>query len=108
MKPTILPEELKQRLDVGKAPVMIDVREDEELAICHIPGSLHVPMGDVPSRLTELEAHAEEEVVVICHHGIRSASVQRYLLHHGFDNVRNLVGGIDAYAIKADPSIPRY
>lgn len=102
------PEELKRRLDEGTPPVLIDVREAEELAICALPGALHVPMGDVPSRLTELEAHAGEEVVVFCHHGVRSASVQAFLKNHGFENVRNLTGGIEAWSLRADPSTPRY
>ncbi|MCC5876740.1 MAG: sulfurtransferase [Candidatus Sumerlaeia bacterium] len=101
-------EELKQRIDDGKAPVLIDVRETEEVALCAIPGAVHVPMGDIPSRLMELEEHAEEEVVVYCHHGVRSANVQAFLKNHGFENVRNLVGGIDAWSLRADPSTPRY
>lgn len=102
------PEELKQRLDEGNVPVLLDVREAEEVAICSLPGVLHVPMGDVPSRLTELEAHAEEEIVVICHHGVRSASVQAFLKNHGFEKVRNLIGGMDAWSLRADPATPRY
>ncbi len=102
------PEELKERLDNGDRPILLDVREAQELAICRLPGALHVPMGDVPSRLTELEKHAEEEIVVYCHHGVRSASVQNYLRHHGFECVRNLTGGIEAYAVRADPGMPRY
>ena len=100
--------ELKKRIDNGTAPVLLDVRQPEEVAIAALPGALHVPMGDVPSRLTDLDAHAEEEVVVYCHHGMRSASVQRFLLQNGFVNVRNLVGGIDAYSCDVDPTIPRY
>lgn len=102
------PTELKARIDAGTAPTMIDVREAAELAICRIPGALHVPMGDIPSRLTELEKYADGELVVICHHGVRSGNVQAYLVRHGFEAVRNLVGGIDAYSVVADPTIPRY
>lgn len=105
--PDITAEELKKRLAGGQAPVLIDVREAHELEICRLPGALHVPMGDVPSRLTDLEEHAEAEVVVYCHHGVRSASVQNFLRAQGFDNVRNLIGGIHAYA-DVDESIARY
>lgn len=101
-------EELKQRIDEGNPPVIIDVREADELAICQIPGALHFPMGDVPSRLQDLEQYAEQELVVYCHAGVRSASVQNFLRQQGFENVRNLIGGIDAYSVKADPAIPRY
>lgn len=106
--PDCTPEELRQRLDEGKAPLLIDVREPEELAICRLPGVLHIPMGDIPSRLTELEKHAEEEIVVICHHGVRSGRVQAFLQRHGFESVRNLVGGMDAWSLRADPATPRY
>ncbi len=102
------PEELKERLDNGDRPVLLDVREDDEVAICALPGAVHVPMGDVPSRLTELEKHAEDEVVVYCHHGIRSASVRDFLRKHGFEHVRNLSGGIEAYSVRCDPQVPRY
>ena len=101
-------EELKQRMEMHDAPILIDVREADEVAICAIPGSIHVPMGDIPSRLSELDRHAEEEVVVYCHHGMRSASVKAFLRNHGFEKVRNLTGGINAWAIKVDPSMPRY
>lgn len=100
--------ELHERITKKESPILLDVREDEEVAICQLPGALHVPMGDVPSRLTELEEHAEKEIVVYCHHGIRSGSVQRFLLEQGFENVRNLVGGIDAYSLGVDETIPRY
>lgn len=101
-------EELKERLEKGEAPVLLDVREDEEVAICCLPGALHIAMGDIPGRLTDLEEHAEREIVVYCHHGIRSANVCNFLKAHDFVNVRNLTGGIDAYSLKADPSVPRY
>jgi rhodanese-related sulfurtransferase len=63
-------------------------------------------MGDIPSRLTELDPEAEW--VVVCHHGIRSAQVAIYLARAGFDRVSNLTGGIDAWALEVDPAMPRY
>jgi rhodanese-related sulfurtransferase len=102
-------QELKSRLDAGTPPaLLLDVRQPEEVALCRLPGATHIPMGDIPSRLTELEAYAEAEIVVYCHHGMRSASVAEFLRRHGFESVRNLDGGIDAYSLLADPSIPRY
>lgn len=100
--------ELKERIDVGDEPILIDVREPHEVAICQIPGARHFPMRDLPGRIGELEEFVDEEIVVYCHHGVRSANVQAFLQRQGFQRVRNLTGGIDAYSLQADPSIPRY
>jgi len=102
----IEPVELKERLARGDQLTILDVREPEEIAIAKFPGAMHVPMGDVPSRLTELDPDAEW--VVVCHHGIRSAQVAIYLTQMGFERVWNLSGGIDAWAVAADRSTPRY
>jgi rhodanese-related sulfurtransferase len=103
------PLELKARRDRhdhNDKLVVLDVREPEESAIAPFPDALHIPMGDIPSRLTELDSDAEW--VVVCHHGVRSAQVVMYLAHMGFARVSNLTGGIDAWSLAADPSIPRY
>ncbi|MBI1290673.1 rhodanese [bacterium] len=100
--------ELKSRIDGGNPPILLDVRQPGEVEIASIPGAIHIPMGDIPSRLTELEEHADSEVVVYCHHGMRSASVQGFLLRQGFTHVRNLIGGIDAWSLEVDPATPRY
>lgn len=63
-------------------------------------------MGDIPSRLTELDP--DRETIVVCHHGVRSAQVAMYLARMGFEHTVNLVGGIDAWSEDADPSTPRY
>jgi rhodanese-related sulfurtransferase len=102
----IEPAELKLRLERGDQLTVLDVREFEEIALAPFPGALHIPMGDLPSRIGELDADAEW--VVVCHHGIRSAQVAGYLVHNGFERVANLAGGIDAWALDADPSTPRY
>jgi len=102
----IEPLELKARLDRGERLEVLDVREPEEIAVASFPSALHIPMGDIPSRLTELDPDAHW--VVVCHHGIRSAQVAMYLAHMGFERVANLVGGIDAWSLNADPKIPRY
>ncbi|CAN5507794.1 rhodanese-like domain-containing protein [soil metagenome] len=104
----ITAQELKERLDSETAPVMLDVREDDEVEICTLLGAIHIPMGEISSRLTELEEYADEELVVYCHHGVRSASVKGFLEHHGFTGVRNLMGGIDLYSASTDEQIPRY
>ena len=102
----IEPLELKGRFDRGERLEVLDVREPEEIAVASFPGALHIPMGDIPSRLTELDPDAHW--VVVCHHGIRSAQVAMYLAHMGFERVANLAGGIDAWSLNADPKIPRY
>jgi rhodanese-related sulfurtransferase len=98
--------QLKQRLDAGGHPVILDVREPGEIAIAPFPGSLHIPMGEISGRIVELDADAE--TVVVCHHGIRSAQVAAYLAHLGFRRVLNLSGGTEAWATSVDPSMPRY
>jgi rhodanese-related sulfurtransferase len=102
----IEPAALKQRLDRGDHLLILDVREPEEIAIAPFPGALEIPMGDIPSRLTELDP--DSELVVVCHHGIRSAQVAIYLARAGFARVSNLTGGIDAWALEVDPAAPRY
>jgi rhodanese-related sulfurtransferase len=87
-------------------PLLLDVREPREYAFCHIEGSVLIPMNDVPARLAELDP--AREIVCICHHGMRSASVGGYLERHGFGNIVNLVGGVDAWATQVDHDMPRY
>jgi rhodanese-related sulfurtransferase len=102
----IFPRQLKERMDRGDIPVILDVREREEVALAAFPQARHIPMGEVPSRLAELEPDCE--TVVVCHHGIRSAQVAGYLARMGFERVLNLTGGIDAWSVSVDPSVPRY
>ena len=102
----IAPSTVKQLLDEGKHLVLLDVREPEEVALVHISGSIHIPMREIPSRLHELDP--DQDIVVYCHHGMRSANVCGFLQQHQFDNVANLTGGIDAWAATVDPSLPRY
>jgi len=100
------PVELKSRRERGDKFIVLDVREPEEIAIAPFPAAMHIPMGDIPSRLTELDPDAEW--VVVCHHGVRSAQVAMYLVRMGFERVNNLSGGIDAWSLAADPATPRY
>ncbi len=102
----ITPAELKARLDRGEKPFILDVREPEEVAIASMPGAAHIPMGEIPSRLADLDP--DRETIVVCHHGVRSAQVAMYLARMGFERPINLAGGIDAWAIEADPAVPRY
>ena len=102
----IFPRQLKERMDRGDRPLILDVRETEEVAIAPFPCATHIPMGEVPSRRSELDP--EREVVVVCHHGIRSAQVAGYLSSIGFERVLNLTGGIDAWSLSVDPTVRRY
>ncbi len=98
--------QLRQQLESGRPIVLLDVREPEEVRIAGLPDALHIPMGDVPGRLHELDPDAE--IVVFCHHGIRSAHVAQFLAQRDFRHVANLAGGIDAWSVLVDPTIPRY
>jgi rhodanese-related sulfurtransferase len=104
----ISPLSLQQWLKDGNRPkpVLLDVRETWEYERCHIQGSMLVPMNEVPNRHREVDAEAE--VVVICHHGVRSYHVARFLEHNGFDKVYNLQGGVDAWAQQVDPAMEKY
>jgi rhodanese-related sulfurtransferase len=102
----ISPTELHQDLRRGRALVILDVREPEEVAIARFPNAQHIPMGDVPERVHELDPDAE--IVVVCHHGVRSAHVAAFLAERGFGHILNLTGGIDAWSRTVDPTVPRY
>lgn len=102
---SITPRELKERLDRGEAPVLLDVREPWEFALARIEGAKLVPMAEIPARISELDRDAV--LVAICHHGLRSAYVAQFLNRSGFQEVLNLEGGLDAYSL-VDPSVPRY
>ena len=100
------PGELVTHLEQGASPVLLDVREPWEYAICHLPGTVLIPMRDLPARMNELNQQAE--IVVICHHGVRSYHAARYLETLGFGDVINLSGGMAAWADEVDPAMPRY
>lgn len=87
-------------------PLLLDVRQPWEFDVCKIDGSELIPMAQIPARLDELDS--EQEIVVICHHGIRSRSVGRYLEHAGFDNIINLSGGVAQWAQTVDNTMPTY
>ncbi|EDY86233.1 rhodanese domain protein [gamma proteobacterium HTCC5015] len=102
---TITATELSQYLQDNQ-PVLLDVREPSEHAICTIPGSTLMPMSTIVQRIDELDKQAE--IICICHHGMRSMQVAQHLSQHGFENVVNLTGGVDAWALTVNHSMPRY
>jgi len=87
-------------------PLLVDVREPWEYALCRIEGSLHIPLKEVPQRLSELDP--EQDIVTFCHHGMRSLQAASYLARQGFSRVQSLQGGIDAWAKNVDPKMARY
>lgn len=103
---TITPTELKTRLDKGDTLVLLDVREQWEFDLAKLNGSTLIPLGNLPQSLAKLNRDAE--IIAICHHGMRSADATNFLLQQGFPNVKNLVGGIDAWSAQIDRSVPRY
>ena len=93
----ITAEELKERLNKGETPIIIDVREDWEYQEANIAGAKNIPLGTLPMRLDDIEEHKGQEVIVQCRSGARSANAKAFLQQQGFTNVRNLLGGILAY-----------
>ena len=107
MLPDLTPAALHARLAAGEDIQLIDVREEMEFDYCRIAGSVLIPLGEVPRRAAEIRS--EGPVVLICHHGVRSAHALSYLRQRlGRTNVLNLRGGVAAWAAQVDPTFPRY
>ena len=102
----ITPKELKTRLDEREKLVLLDVREQWEYNLAKIEGSVLIPLATLPGSLEKLDPQAE--IIAYCHHGMRSADATAFLLQQGFSNVKNLIGGIDAWSLQVDVSVPRY
>jgi rhodanese-related sulfurtransferase len=102
------PAELKSWLDDAQRirPLLLDVREPWEFDRCRIEGSVLSPMSQIQSSFNQLDP--DQEIVVICHHGVRSFHVARFLEHNGFNHLVNLSGGIDAWAKEVDRLMPTY
>ena len=103
----ITPPQLKKYLEsTTSPPLLLDVREQWEFQTCHIEGSVHIPMGQIPNAYKQLDP--KQQIVVICHHGMRSQQVAQFLDKAGFQNVINLTGGVDAWAREVDTNMPVY
>lgn len=102
----ISPEQLKARLESNERPVLLDVRQDWETKLCRLDNSVHIPIEEIEVRTEELSP--DDEIVVYCHQGVRSAAVADYLRSLGFRDVKNLAGGLDRWARSVDPSMRRY
>ena len=106
MVPEINALELAERLAGPNAPTLIDVREPDEYQFCHIAGAKLMPLNDIEAWAAELDQAAD--YVMQCHSGYRSLQAASYLQSLGFRHVQNLRGGIDAWSVFVDPSVPRY
>lgn len=106
----ITPEKLNKKINEESIDsfLILDVREDEEVDLCVLPNSLHIPMNLIPLRQNELPD--DTDIIIHCHHGIRSQYVIAYLIDAGFDEDRlfNLSGGIDAWAKQIDAQMTQY
>jgi rhodanese-related sulfurtransferase len=98
--------ELKAKIDNQEALFLLDVREPNEFRYAHIENSVLIPLNQIPARLDELDK--QQTIVVICHHGMRSQHAAQYLEQSGFSDISNLQGGIDAWSVYCDASVPRY
>jgi rhodanese-related sulfurtransferase len=108
----VLPAALNEWFDRSKAAphVVLDVREPWEVQTASVKPKgftlLPIPMNEVPSRLGELDTDAR--IACLCHHGSRSQHVAAFLVRHGYEAVANVAGGIDAWSLQRDTSVPRY
>ena len=105
---SISPLELATWLQEPNAPVLLDVREQVEHDFCSLPGSRLVPLGELAERVDDLADWREREIVVYCHHGVRSAHAIGLLRQFGFGRLVNLAGGIDRWSLEVDWGVPRY
>lgn len=101
-------QSVKAKLDAGRTVLLLDCRESTEWDLVRIDGALLVPMSEIRDRLGELEPHREAEVIVYCHHGVRSRHVARWLRQQGFASAFSMSGGIDAWTTEIDSTLPRY
>lgn len=106
MPDDISPQALRARLDRRESLVLLDVRDEWETRLCRLENSVHIPVEEIELRVDEL--NAADEIVVYCHHGVRSAAVADYLRRRGFPSAVNLAGGLDLWARAVDPSMRRY
>ncbi|MCG9132592.1 hypothetical protein J5I95_13015 [Candidatus Poribacteria bacterium] len=104
--PEISPQELKQKLDNNESVLLLDVREPSEYDIVHLKDARLIPLNTLPQDIDSLPS--DQEIVVYCHHGQRSLYAVAYLQQNGFNEAKNLIGGIDQWAAEIDPTLPRY
>lgn len=105
----ISPQAAFERLSARKDAILIDVREADEFALARIEGSTLIPMRSIPPSLHKLEGLADsQDLLILCHHGVRSLQVVAWLRAQGLENCFSVAGGIDRWSRELDPSVPRY
>jgi len=102
----VTPREVKDLLARGEKIFFVDVREQWEYDTARIAGTTLIPMRDIPANLARLEEAGE--VILLCHHGIRSLDAAAWLRSQGLEHVRSMAGGIDRWALEVDSAVPRY
>ncbi len=107
MDDEISPEQTQALMDSGERFILLDVRESWEYEIARLEGAKFMPMGEVPTRARR-ELDQDDQIVVYCHHGVRSLNVTRWLRQQGFANTQSLRGGIDAWSREVNPKVPTY
>lgn len=103
----ITPEELKHKLDAKEELTILDCREPWEHQAANIAGSTLIPMDQIPARVNQ-ELDPDDHIVVVCHHGVRSANVAAWMKQQGFERVQSLRGGIDRWSRVIDSNVPIY
>ena len=106
--PEISVAEARDRLAGPTPPRLIDVREADEFALARIAGAELLPLSQWPAIAAEKLTDPAQPLLIHCHHGGRSARAVAWLLQQGHTDVRNVAGGIDAWSLEIDPSVPRY
>lgn len=104
----VTPREVKKMLDAKEDFVLIDCRKPDEFAICKIEGAKLMPLQQLASHVSDLEAVRDKKVVVYCHHGRRSLQMTMVLRQNGYEDVKSMAGGIDLWAIDVEPGMRRY
>jgi adenylyltransferase/sulfurtransferase len=104
----ISPADLAARLQAGEPTYLLDVRTPQEHALAALPGSVLVPLQELPQRVAEVQPPAGALLVTYCHHGMRSLHAAAFLAQHGHAAVASLAGGIDGWSCTVDPAVPRY
>ena len=101
-------QETKERLATGDAVRLVDVRDPEEFAYCQITGAQLIPLQTVPTDAAAKLPDQEAEIIVYCHHGMRSMQAVQFLRARGYTNARSMAGGVDRWSREVDPDVPRY
>jgi adenylyltransferase/sulfurtransferase len=102
----IVPQDVKQRLERGEVLLLVDVREPWEHQTAHIEGARLIPLREIPAHVDDIQGAGE--VVLFCHHGMRSLDAVNWLRSQGVAGARSMTGGIDRWASEIDAAVPRY